>query len=434
MSYVGSKVGLMDIIDEFLIQYKKDYDFYSELARIGSRIIENALANRGIKAIVSCRAKSLDRLRDKLNKRKEEKKYKQIYDIFDDIVDLAGVRISIYFPSDREIINEIVKELFEIRNTKEFPESSHKPKFSKRFSGYWATHYRVFLKKTDNEDERFLNTPFEIQVASVLMNAWAEVEHDLVYKPLSGKLSDDELALLDQINGLVISGEIALEQLQKAMMKRTRESKEITDKYELTNFIVSTLDKNYLEKLNLGNTANLRNYIDVFIDSKINTKDFIKLLNKVNKSEKETISDQLLNMLFFNYLREDPSSKSLNEYFLRIFDFNKDISGFEHFVKTWIITEKAVSEINLQNNKKHRKYFSPDFDEMVELQLLTMEEAEDLSHFRQIRNQLLHGIETPPDQYLDQAHNQLRILTEKIINQINDVKKRKYLLDELRKS
>jgi ppGpp synthetase/RelA/SpoT-type nucleotidyltranferase len=35
----------------------------------------------------------------------------------------------------------------------------------------------------------------EIQVASVLMHAWAEVEHDLVYKPVDQEpLSDAELA------------------------------------------------------------------------------------------------------------------------------------------------------------------------------------------------------------------------------------------------
>ena len=37
----------------------------------------------------------------------------------------------------------------------------------------------------------------------MLMHAWSEVEHDLVYKPFSGNLSASELAILDEINGLV---------------------------------------------------------------------------------------------------------------------------------------------------------------------------------------------------------------------------------------
>ena len=63
------------------------------------------------------------------------------------------------------------------------------------------------------------------------MHAWAEVEHDLVYKPYSGKLQEDELAILDEINGLVIAGEIALERLQKAITERTKRQKEIKSKY-----------------------------------------------------------------------------------------------------------------------------------------------------------------------------------------------------------
>lgn len=35
-------------------------------------------------------------------------------------------------------------------------------------------------------------------------------------KPLQGRLSDDEYAILDELNGLVMAGEIALERLQKA--------------------------------------------------------------------------------------------------------------------------------------------------------------------------------------------------------------------------
>ena len=41
------------LIEKFLEQYNKQYDFYSEIARIGNTKIESELAKRGIKAIVS---------------------------------------------------------------------------------------------------------------------------------------------------------------------------------------------------------------------------------------------------------------------------------------------------------------------------------------------------------------------------------------------
>ena len=61
--------------------------------------------------------------------------------------------------------------------------------------------------------KRYADARIEIQVASLLMHAWSEVEHDLVYKPLQGGLSTDEYAILDELNGLVERGEIALERL-----------------------------------------------------------------------------------------------------------------------------------------------------------------------------------------------------------------------------
>lgn len=419
----------MEIIQEFLKQYNKQYDFYLEIARIGDKKIESEVTSRGIKAIVSYRAKRPDRLKDKLSQRQEVKKYKNVQDIFEDIVDLAGVRVALYFPSDRELIDEIVKDLFEIKKKKDFPESSHKPKHTKRFSGYWATHYRVTLKKTDKEHDRFQGTQFEIQVASVLMHAWAEVEHDLVYKPLSGGLSEEELSILDQINGLVLSGEIALELLQKAMTKRTKESKEINDKYELTNFIVSSLGKNYLNKLKLGNTNVLNNYFKTI--NKLNTDTFSKYINNINQSAGETISDQLLNMFISEYLKDNIKGKSLQSYLKTISGPNKDTSGFELFIKTWIILEKGISIINEENNVMHRKYFVPKFDILLENKSFTNAEIAELHHFRKIRNQLLHGIETPPNEYLNDAYVKLRDSTTKIIEQIKNDDNRNKLMKEL---
>jgi ppGpp synthetase/RelA/SpoT-type nucleotidyltranferase len=419
----------MDLITEFINQYNKQYDFYSELARIGNGKLESELGKRGIKAIVSYRAKNPNRLKDKLLQRIEKKKYNNIQDIYDDMVDLAGVRVALYFPSDRDLVDEIVKELFKIKKIKKFPESSHDPKYTKRFSGYWATHYRVSVKDVDKGKERYHNSLFEIQVASVLMHAWSEVEHDLVYKPLSGSLSEEELAILDEINGLVITGEIALERLQKAITKRSKESKEINDRYEMTSFIVNSLGKNYINKLKLGNTSSINNYISS--TSKIDPETLSKYLENVNQSVDETISDQLLSMIMREFYKDNINDKSLSNYFASILGPNKDTSGFELFVKTWIVLEKAVQTINYENNIIHKKYFVPNFKFLVARGLLDHQEGEELSVFRQIRNQMLHGIETPPDKYLNKAYSRLRLLTIKIIEQIKNEEQRAQLLGEI---
>ena len=95
----------------------------------------------------------------------------------------------------------MVTLLFDLESEpKRFPEDSKAPTYDKRFSGYWAAHYRVHLRDTSLNDaqKRYGQARIEIQVASVLMHAWAEVEHDLVYKPQQGTLSEDEYAILDE--------------------------------------------------------------------------------------------------------------------------------------------------------------------------------------------------------------------------------------------
>ena len=69
------------------------------------------------------------------------------------------------------------------------------------------------------------------------MHTWSEVEHDLVYKPLNGILSEEELAILDKLNGLVLAGEIALECLQIAGTARIVKEKLFNNQYDLASYL-----------------------------------------------------------------------------------------------------------------------------------------------------------------------------------------------------
>lgn len=416
----------MKIIDDFIKQYNKEFDYYQKLSQIIASKIEDQLFKRGIKAIVTHRAKRPDRLKDKLLKRNEEKKYKTVEDIYADIVDLAGIRVSLYFPSEREIIDEVINELFHVVKTKKFPNEAHTPKYEKRFSGYWATHYRVKLKE-ESLTKRYLETVAEIQVASVLMHAWSEVEHDLVYKPFSGNLSKEELAILDEINGLVLSGEIALERLQSAMSERTKKQNEIKDKYELTNYLLSNLDKDYLNKIKLGDTYLLNNYLNTI--KKLDVNEFNNYINKINVDLPESVTDQLLNMLLVEFYDNDKIN--LKSYFKNLHVSERKASGFESFVKCWVILEKAVRDILKDENLSPNKYLIPDFKILKERQILTLKEADELRQLRQIRNYLLHGIETPAEEYLKDSYQRLRAITSKVVDKVPTKTTRERLKKEL---
>jgi ppGpp synthetase/RelA/SpoT-type nucleotidyltranferase len=416
----------MKVIEDFIKQYNKEYDYYQKLSQIAASKIEDQLIKRGIKAIVTHRAKRPDRLREKLIKRNEEKKFKSSEDILSDIIDLAGVRVSLYFPSERSIINEIISELFVVDKSKIFPNEAHTPKYEKRFSGYWATHYRVKLKE-DHSTKRYLETIIEIQVASVLMHAWSEVEHDLVYKPFSGDLSKEELAILDEINGMVLSGEIALERLHSAISNRTKERKNISDKYELTNFLLNNLNTNDLHKLKLGNTFLLNNYLNS--TKKLNPKDLSLFINNINTDLGESVTDQLLNMLLVESY--DSGKPNLKNYFKNLQVTDKKASGFESFVRCWVILEKAVREKMKPLKIEQKKYLIPDFKYLEDSQILNSKEISHLQYLRKIRNYLLHGIEAPADEYLKDSFQVLKGITLKVVNSVGDKTIKAKLIKEL---
>lgn len=417
----------MSVIEDFISQYKREYDFYRELSRLTSSKIEDELSKRGIKAIVSHRAKRPDRLLDKLNQRNEEKKYKSFTEVVEDIADLAGIRVSLYFPSEREIIDEIINDVFEVIKKKVFPNAAHTPKYEKRFSGYWATHYRLKLKK-DSVEDRFTESLVEIQVASVLMHAWSEVEHDMVYKPFSGELSKDEQAILDEINGLVLSGEIALERLHKAMSERTKAKKEISDKYELTNFIINNISKDYLSKNKLGDMKILNNYFSTMA-KKISTYKINDYISNINTNVSEPITDQILNMIIFDSYASDKNI--VQKYFKTLGSSDRKASDFEKFVRCWIILEKAHRNLGQKKNISNKKTSIMDIGTLKDSGTLSNEEVHELEQLRRIRNSILHGIEAPPEDYLGESFQSLKRLALKVIGAIENEDTRKQLKKEV---
>ena len=76
-------------------------------------------------------------------------------DLYRDIVDLAGVGAALYFPAERDRVGKLISDLFTLIDApKEFPNTSP-PSYEKRFSGYWATHFRVRLREGSlNEAQR----------------------------------------------------------------------------------------------------------------------------------------------------------------------------------------------------------------------------------------------------------------------------------------
>jgi ppGpp synthetase/RelA/SpoT-type nucleotidyltranferase len=93
-----SGVGIVGVIDAFVSEYERQFDFWDASARTARGLLEAELSSSGLRAIVTSRAKSVDRLVEKLRQRDRETPYSSVAQISGDIADLAGVRVALYFP------------------------------------------------------------------------------------------------------------------------------------------------------------------------------------------------------------------------------------------------------------------------------------------------------------------------------------------------
>jgi ppGpp synthetase/RelA/SpoT-type nucleotidyltranferase len=115
----------LDLVDSFLARYVKEYDYYDQVAHKAAQMLRSNLEAAGIRSIVTSRAKSVPRLAEKCRQRNNKRPYESIDDIYSDIVDLAGVRVALYFPGEREQVGGLITRLFlEYDASRVFPDAS----------------------------------------------------------------------------------------------------------------------------------------------------------------------------------------------------------------------------------------------------------------------------------------------------------------------
>ena len=388
----------MDLINQFIENYKKKLTFYENLGRISSSQLEDALQSAGIRAMVTYRIKNPGRLKSKILRRnvKRTVPYKNMKEIYEDIADLCGIRVSLYFPGDRIKVDSLISDLFQVIERKQFPEQSKPPTYNKRFSGYWANHYRVHMKEemVQPSEKRYCAARIEIQVASVLMHAWSEVEHDLVYKPMQGTLSEEELAILDELNGLVLTGEIALERLQAAGNERIQsKNTAFNNQYDLAAYLYNYLSTRYKRFDIEPRMGNVELLLRLMGRLKIaNAKELEPILKSTKLvNDKRTISEQLSDQIIcgnekrYHLYRElrAPGEKLSKEQY----------QAMEYFMKPWISLETILGRLTLKSNPKARGTFN--VNSLKRMKVLSKENLDRVVALRNARNVLVHGIEIP---------------------------------------
>ena len=409
----------MDLISTFINRYRREYDYYEQAARLVWQLLDSSLQSAGIRAIVTYRAKSPARLEEKIRQRAAAKDYQTDNDIYNDIVDLAGARVALYFPGERGQLDTLIRQTFLLESApKEFAGTT-KPSDDKRFSGYWATHYRVRLRDgtLSEAQKRYAEARVEIQVASVLMHAWAEVDHDLVYKPLQGKLLQEEYAILDELNGLVIAGEIALQRLQKAGEARVAVGgRRFANHYELAAYLLNKaapLLQGPASDGALGRVDLLYGLLDrLQLATPDQLSPYVSALS--SDTERRPLAEQIVDQL----LAEDESRYRLYEEVraaqnraLRFWSpeerlLHPEIQGaIGFFLTQWIAFERMTREASADREKS--RAVVPTRRVLERLGILDPQARADIERIRRLRNNLVHGVEIPDFEEIREAGQRL---------------------------
>jgi hypothetical protein len=258
----------------------------------------------------------------------------------------------------------------------------------------------------NDAQKRYADALIEIQVASVLMHAWAEVENDLVYKPMQGRLSDEEYAILDELNGLVIAGEIALERLQKAGEVRVASrDRQFANHFDLAAYLLeraAPLLKGPASEAVLGRIDLL---YDLLKRLNLATPDGLEayLAALTGDTERRPLAQQIIDQL----LAEDAGRYKIYDALRAATDretsflsqderlIAPDIqNAIGQFLSKWIAFERLIREIAARKSEGRRVGF-PTTIVLQQLQLFDAETLWEIDRIRRLRNNLVHGIEIP---------------------------------------
>jgi ppGpp synthetase/RelA/SpoT-type nucleotidyltranferase len=397
----------MGIVEEFIARYRREQDFYEQAARLLTQTLESRLQGEGVRAIVTYRAKAVGRLEPKVRDRAARKGYGAVEDVYDDIVDLAGARVALYFPGQRDQVGRLIEEIFVVLERKEFPDGSS-PKYQKRFGGYSATHYRVRLKEANLPDpqKRYADARVEIQVASVLMHAWSEVEHDLVYKSLEGVLSVDEYSVLDELNGLVMAGELALERLQRAGETRVASRGRLfSNHYELATHLLREAGSAFPPALANAALGRVDLLFELLAHLGLQSPDQLApYLDGLHQDfERRPIAEQIIDRLLAQdasryTLYEDIRAKRPAADVIRDRDVEpvgEDIhEALGAFLSAWIDVERFMRE-HMNEPAAHSRPMIPSLRLLDRFTALDARVRDEFERVRRLRNNVVHGIEVP---------------------------------------
>jgi len=216
----------MNNINDWEKWYKEQVHIYEQFTTKLHVLIEELLADIGIKGTIESRTKSVNSFLEKINR--PNKKYLNP----DEITDLSGIRVILRTKNDVEKISEMLDREFLIdrKNSVNKLDQLNLNEF-----GYVSQHYVISLKNPRSnlpEWKTMTKCRAEIQVRTILQHAWATIAHSLYYKneidiPDELKRKFFRLSALfeiadDELDDIVKKGEAIFERYKNRIKEKDR--------------------------------------------------------------------------------------------------------------------------------------------------------------------------------------------------------------------
>ena len=211
---------------------------YDRLVSLVSLILKTAISHKNIKLhSMKQRVKNYNSFLEKVDR----KKYK---DPFAQCTDLAGSRLVCLFTSQIEEIKKIIEEEFDVI------EVTNK-KSTKKFDqfGYLSLHMLVKVPKQRLKHIEYADLNgliCEIQIRTILQEAWAEIEHYLNYKATKEEHHEELLRKIYSLAGMFEVADATFEDIHKGFSKLVETKLEVKDG-EITAVSLYKFSKQYFK-------------------------------------------------------------------------------------------------------------------------------------------------------------------------------------------
>jgi ppGpp synthetase/RelA/SpoT-type nucleotidyltranferase len=297
----------------YVEKYKELKPIYEGFSQSLIILLKSILDANDIKYhLIEGRSKEIESFKNKI----ESKKGKYVNPL-KEVMDLCGVRIIVYYQTDIDKIDSLVRENFHVDLNNSVDKSTILK--SNEF-GYLSNHYIVKINSIRShlpEWIKFNDLFAEIQLRTVLQHSWAAISHELEYK---SKFDVPDLLKrkLFRLAGLF---ELADEQFVQVKQKQ----------FELSQAIENKTD---IENIPVYNELNLDTVKHYFNENELLLKEYWEFANKAG----------------FDYAEDD---KNLNVYFSLIVNIAKQLGL------------NTIEDLN-QNLEKSKEFAN----EYIELQFL----------------------------------------------------------------